>query len=73
MHNFDIRGKEKEIKQPMLIFAAETDWFTDPEISKSFASFNSKSRVVSLGKTHRVVTSGEEKIRNHVEEFIEDL
>jgi pimeloyl-ACP methyl ester carboxylesterase len=73
MHQFDIRGKEKEIKQPMLIFTAEEDWFTDPDISKSFAQYNPKSKAVSLGKTHRVVTTGEAIIREHVTDFIESL
>ena len=73
MHEFDIRGKESEIKQPMLIVTAETDWFTDPEISKSFAKLNSKSEIISLGKTHRVVASSQEIIRKHVSDFIESL
>ena len=73
MHRFDIRGKESEIKQPMLIFTAEKDWFTDPEVSKSFAQYNSKSQVVSIGKTHRVVTTGEENIRMNVDKFLGSL
>jgi len=73
MHRFDIRGKEKEIEQPMLIFTAEKDWFTDPEISKTFAELNSLSKVVSLGKTHRVVTTSNEVIRQYVSEFIKSL
>jgi pimeloyl-ACP methyl ester carboxylesterase len=73
MHRFDIQGKEQEIKQPMLIFTAEKDWFTDPEVSKSFANYNSKSQVVSLGKTHRIVTTGEENIRKHVVDFLESF
>ncbi len=73
MHNFDIRGKENQIKQPMLIFTAETDWFTNPEISKTFAKLNPKSKIVSLGKTHRIVVAGEENISKHVRDFINTL
>ncbi|NPD87647.1 MAG: hypothetical protein HGN29_02920 [Asgard group archaeon] len=73
MHKFDIRGKEDEIKQPMLIFTAEKDWFTDPDISKSFANYNPKSKTISLGKSHRVVTTGEEIIKEHVLNFINSI
>ncbi len=70
---YDIRGREKELDVPQIIFYGEGDWFIKAEKSMKFVHYHPKSEIVNMGDVHRVYAGKEAKITKYVEDFVNKI